>query len=256
LSMTRPWRGRSARCCLGRGCSWRRRCVRAAPTTSATSPATASPTAGSCSTCRTCGRCTSTPKLTLRRRRPCQPEAVVGRPVRLRLFGPSDGCHAVAVTHGTDAGCRRQQCWVVVQGGPMPDTPTPWVGLAALAAMFLLRLLPDWLFEGLRTASTGCAGTSGATAAPPGPTSTVAPRESDAAPVLRGQLRRLPEAVHGARAAIDPGGPGAASRPGVRSAHSAEPNPIGIAAPLGRSCEVVSRAGAARALPGHQGEAS
>jgi hypothetical protein len=33
----------------------------------------------------------------------------------------------------------------------MPDAPTPWVGLAALAAMFLLPLLPDWLFEGPRT---------------------------------------------------------------------------------------------------------
>jgi hypothetical protein len=33
----------------------------------------------------------------------------------------------------------------------MPDTPIPWVGLAALAAMFLLPLLPEWLFEGPRT---------------------------------------------------------------------------------------------------------
>jgi hypothetical protein len=33
----------------------------------------------------------------------------------------------------------------------MPDTPIPWVGLAALAAMFLLPYLPDWLFEGPRT---------------------------------------------------------------------------------------------------------
>jgi hypothetical protein len=33
----------------------------------------------------------------------------------------------------------------------MPHAPTPWAGLAALAAMFLLPLLPDWLFEGPRT---------------------------------------------------------------------------------------------------------
>jgi hypothetical protein len=37
------------------------------------------------------------------------------------------------------------------KGGTMPDTPVPWVGLVALAAMFLLPLLPDWLFEGPRT---------------------------------------------------------------------------------------------------------
>jgi hypothetical protein len=33
----------------------------------------------------------------------------------------------------------------------MPDTPTPWVGLAALVAMFLIPFLPDSLFEGPRT---------------------------------------------------------------------------------------------------------
>jgi hypothetical protein len=33
----------------------------------------------------------------------------------------------------------------------MPNAPTPWVGLAALVAMFLLPLLPVWLFEGPRT---------------------------------------------------------------------------------------------------------
>ncbi|HZD67949.1 MAG TPA: hypothetical protein VFA45_03215 [Actinomycetes bacterium] len=30
----------------------------------------------------------------------------------------------------------------------MPETPILWVGMAALAAMFLLSLLSDWLFEG------------------------------------------------------------------------------------------------------------
>lgn len=33
----------------------------------------------------------------------------------------------------------------------MSDTPVPWVGLAALIAMFVLPFLPDWLFEGSRT---------------------------------------------------------------------------------------------------------
>jgi hypothetical protein len=33
----------------------------------------------------------------------------------------------------------------------MPHAPTPWIGLAALAAMFVLPWLPDWLFEGPRT---------------------------------------------------------------------------------------------------------
>jgi len=33
----------------------------------------------------------------------------------------------------------------------MLRTSTPWVGLAALAAMFILPFLPRWLFEGPRT---------------------------------------------------------------------------------------------------------
>jgi hypothetical protein len=33
----------------------------------------------------------------------------------------------------------------------MPNTPTPWLGLAALIAMFAIPFLPDWLFEGPRT---------------------------------------------------------------------------------------------------------
>ena len=32
----------------------------------------------------------------------------------------------------------------------MPDVPTPWVGLVAIAAMFVLPFLPTWLFEGPR----------------------------------------------------------------------------------------------------------
>ena len=74
----------------------------------------------------------------------------------------------------------------------MPDTPIPWVGLAALAAMFLLPLLPEWLFEGPRTirhrphrhvcGDCGAPWTSGHTCSPPDP----APATS-----LRGELRRL-----------------------------------------------------------------
>jgi hypothetical protein len=32
----------------------------------------------------------------------------------------------------------------------MPDAPTPWFGLAALIAMFVIPFLPRWLFEGPR----------------------------------------------------------------------------------------------------------
>ena len=33
----------------------------------------------------------------------------------------------------------------------MRSSSTPWIGLAALIVMFVLPLLPDWLFEGRRT---------------------------------------------------------------------------------------------------------
>jgi hypothetical protein len=33
----------------------------------------------------------------------------------------------------------------------MPDDPIPWVGLAALVAMFVIPFLPSWLFDGPRT---------------------------------------------------------------------------------------------------------
>lgn len=33
----------------------------------------------------------------------------------------------------------------------MLDVRTPWVGLAALVAMFVIPYLPDWLFQGPRT---------------------------------------------------------------------------------------------------------
>jgi hypothetical protein len=32
----------------------------------------------------------------------------------------------------------------------MPHVDTPWIGLIAVAAMFVLPLLPAWLFEGPR----------------------------------------------------------------------------------------------------------
>ena len=32
----------------------------------------------------------------------------------------------------------------------MPEVPTPWIGLAALAAMVVLPLLPTWFTEGPR----------------------------------------------------------------------------------------------------------
>ena len=32
----------------------------------------------------------------------------------------------------------------------MPDAPTPWFGLVALIAMFVIPFLPRWLFEGPR----------------------------------------------------------------------------------------------------------
>ena len=41
------------------------------------------------------------------------------------------------------------------KGGLTPDIPTPWVGLAALLAMFVLPFVPDWLFEGPRTIRHG-----------------------------------------------------------------------------------------------------
>jgi len=33
----------------------------------------------------------------------------------------------------------------------MPQVDTPWIGLVALVAMFVLPFLPSWLFEGPRT---------------------------------------------------------------------------------------------------------
>jgi hypothetical protein len=74
----------------------------------------------------------------------------------------------------------------------MPDTPIPWVGLAALAAMFLLPLLPEWLFEGPRIIRhrphRHLCGDCGA---PWTDAHTCAVEATEAGPPLRGQLRRL-----------------------------------------------------------------
>ena len=75
----------------------------------------------------------------------------------------------------------------------MPDTPIPWVGLAALVAMFLLPYLPNWLFEGPRTSKhwphRHVCGDCGA---PWTDAHTCAVEATEASPPLRGQLRRLP----------------------------------------------------------------
>jgi hypothetical protein len=74
----------------------------------------------------------------------------------------------------------------------MRHMPIPWVGLAALIAMFVLPFLPDWLFEGPRTIKhrprrhicVDCnePWTDGHTCTPEG--------ETD--PRLQGELLRLP----------------------------------------------------------------
>jgi hypothetical protein len=74
----------------------------------------------------------------------------------------------------------------------MPHTPTPWVGLAALLAMFLLPYLPDRLFEGPRTIRHWprrhiC----GACKAPWIEGHTCTPAAAQAGPSLHGELRRL-----------------------------------------------------------------
>jgi hypothetical protein len=140
----------------------------------------------------------------------------------------------------------------------MPDTPTPWVGLAALAARFLLPLLPDWLFEGPRTSKHWLRRhICGDCGAPWTDEHSCTPRQSEAGTVLRGQLRRLPQALHGARAAIDREAPERFRGP-VRVQRIRQ-SPIDWVSQRRSGAhvrEVPSRAGATRALPGHQGEAS
>ena len=52
------------------------------------------------------------------------------------------------VTSGTDASREQRQSWSLSKEDPCQRPRSSRVGMAALAAMFLLSLLPDWLFEG------------------------------------------------------------------------------------------------------------
>jgi hypothetical protein len=78
----------------------------------------------------------------------------------------------------------------------MAGSATPWIGLVALAAMFIIPFLPDWLFEGPRTirhwprrhlcAACGASWTSDHACEPAGPEPVLPPRRR-----LTGELRRL-----------------------------------------------------------------
>jgi hypothetical protein len=75
----------------------------------------------------------------------------------------------------------------------MLHSPTPWVGLAALIAMFVLPFLPAWLFEGPRTVKHWprqhvC----GVCNAPWTDGHTCPSSASETGRPLRGSLRRLP----------------------------------------------------------------
>jgi hypothetical protein len=74
----------------------------------------------------------------------------------------------------------------------MPDTPVPWVGLAALVAMFLLPYLPEWLFEGPRTIQhRPRRHVCGDCGAPWFDQHTCSPADREPGAPLRGELRRL-----------------------------------------------------------------
>jgi hypothetical protein len=69
---------------------------------------------------------------------------------------------------------------------------TPWIGLAALVAMFVIPFLPSWVFEGPRTIKywprRHVCGICGA----PWSDGHTCEQEADlAGPILRGELRRL-----------------------------------------------------------------
>jgi hypothetical protein len=77
----------------------------------------------------------------------------------------------------------------------MPHVETPWVGLAALGAMFVIPFLPSWLFEGPRTIRHRprrhvCAD-CGAPWAPWHLCELDAPDEPEGRRPLRAQLRRI-----------------------------------------------------------------
>jgi hypothetical protein len=72
------------------------------------------------------------------------------------------------------------------------DLHPPWIGLAALVAMFVLPFLPTWLFEGPRTIRHWprrhvC----GLCGAPWVDGHSCLPEAADDGPPLRGELRRL-----------------------------------------------------------------
>jgi hypothetical protein len=74
----------------------------------------------------------------------------------------------------------------------MPHAPTPWIGLAALLAMFVLPFVPGWLFEGPRTIRHRprrhvCADCG----APWTERHACARERHQAEPPVRGELRRL-----------------------------------------------------------------
>jgi hypothetical protein len=75
----------------------------------------------------------------------------------------------------------------------MPQVDTPWVGLAALVAMFVIPFLPSWLFEGPRTIKHRprrhvCADCG----APWTPRHACEPAEPEYTRPLRGRLERVP----------------------------------------------------------------
>jgi hypothetical protein len=82
----------------------------------------------------------------------------------------------------------------------MSHAPTPWIGLAALAAMFIIPFLPTWLFEGPRTIRhrprRHICGDCGA---PWTSDHTCTPAIDAALPPLRGELRRRQPATELAR---------------------------------------------------------
>jgi hypothetical protein len=79
---------------------------------------------------------------------------------------------------------------------------TPWIGLAALVAMFAIPFLPDWLFEGPRIIRhrprRHICGDCGA---PWTNRHLCAPEADESFPLLRSELRRLEPP----RTAIEPG---------------------------------------------------
>lgn len=88
----------------------------------------------------------------------------------------------------------------------MSRSSTPWIGLLALVAMFVLPRLPDWLFEGRRTikhwpprhicGDCGAAWTDGHTCAPDATATELPP--------LRGELQRLEQPVSDGGTALVP----------------------------------------------------